>query len=146
VAEHQTQGRGKWGRQWSSPPGKNLLFSLLLYPRLKASHAPLLTQIACRSVAKVLERKFKLQPTFKRPNDVLIRGKKICGVLIEAQGRANGDLESLVIGIGLNVNASPEELVPGATSIREETGRKQARQALLGALLRQLARDLKNRV
>lgn len=94
----------------------------------------------------MLERKFKFQPTFKRPNDVLIRGKKICGVLVETQGRANGDLESLVIGIGLNVNSTPEELVPGATSVREETGRTHYRRALLKDLLRRLQSDLRGRV
>jgi BirA family biotin operon repressor/biotin-[acetyl-CoA-carboxylase] ligase len=93
-------------------------------------------------VAKVLKEKFGLQTTLKRPNDVLVKGKKICGVLVEAQGRANGRVESLVIGIGLNVNSSEEELVPGATSLKEESGKKEAKTPLFEALLRQLKSDL----
>ena len=143
VADYQIKGRGKWGKTWNSPSGKNLLFSLLLRPTLKAIRATGVTQVACRSVARVLERKCRLQPTFKRPNDVLVGGKKICGVLVEAQGRSNGDLESLVVGIGLNVNATPEDLADVATSIRGETGKRQSRSALLKALLAQLERDLK---
>lgn len=143
VAEYQTKGRGKWGRHWASPSGKNLLFSILLRPRLKASHAVGVTQIACRSVAKVLERQFKLCPTFKRPNDVMIKGKKICGVLVESKGSPNGDLDSVVIGVGINVNSQASELVPEATSILEETGRKRARELLLKDVIRQMRKDLR---
>lgn len=142
LAEYQTQGRGKWGRHWLSPAGKNLLFSILLHPQFNASKAPLLTQFACRSVAKVLEKEYKLAPAFKWPNDVLVKGKKICGILVEAKGQANGSLESLVIGIGINVNVQSDELFPGATSLREETGRKQSKERLLRALLKQIRKDL----
>ena len=143
VADYQTQGKGKWGRKWLSPRGKNLLFSVLLRPHFKAPQAPGVTQVACRSVAKVLKKKFGLQPTFKRPNDVLVKDRKICGVLVEAKGRSNGDLESLVVGIGLNVNASPRNPVLEATSLWEETGKKQSISVLLKALLTELNRDLK---
>lgn len=142
VADFQTRGRGKWGRKWVSPRGKNLLFSILLRPAFKAARAPALTQLACRSVAKVLMKRFRLAVAFKRPNDLLVGGKKISGILVEARGRANGELENLVIGIGLNVNSSPEELVSGATSLREEIGRRESRSGLLKALLRQLGKDL----
>lgn len=142
LADYQTQGRGKWGREWVSPRGKDLLFSILLYPTVKASQAPAITQLACRSVAKVLEEKYGLVPTFKRPNDILIRGRKICGVLVESKGRSSGQLESLVVGIGLNVNSSAKDLFPGATSVREETGKRQTRLPLLEALLTQLEKDL----
>ncbi len=142
VADYQTRGHGKWGRKWVSPRGKNLLFSLLLHPRLKASEAPGVTQIACRSVAKVLRKRFRFLPTFKRPNDLLVRGKKICGVLVEAQGRSDGRVESLAIGIGLNVNVPQKELVPGATSVREERGKKESRSPLFRAILQELRKDL----
>lgn len=142
LADYQTKGRGKWGREWVSPRGKDLLFSILLYPTVKVSQAAGITQIACRSVAKVLEEKYGLAPTFKRPNDVLIQGRKISGVLIESKGRSNGQLESLVVGIGLNVNSSVKDLFPGATSVLEETGKRQARGQLLEALLAQLEKDL----
>ncbi|MBI4115301.1 MAG: biotin--[acetyl-CoA-carboxylase] ligase [Candidatus Omnitrophica bacterium] len=143
VADYQTKGRGKWGRKWISPRGKNLLFSILLRPNFKASHAPWITQIACRSVAKVLGKRYDLTTSFKRPNDVLVNGKKICGVLVEAKGRTDGHIESLVIGIGLNVNTKGEEVFPGATSIYEEYGKRVSREALLKELLQQIAKDLK---
>lgn len=143
VADYQTRGHGKFGRKWVAPRGKNLLFSVLLRPSFKAVKAPLLTQLACRTVAGVLEREFGLQTTFKRPNDVLVGGRKISGVLVEAKGRSNGDLDCLVIGIGLNVNARPEELVPGATSLIEETGKRQSRRKLLRRLLAGLKKSLK---
>lgn len=92
----------------------------------------------------MLKNQFGLEPSFKRPNDVLVKGRKICGVLVEAQGRSNGDLESLVIGIGLNVNAPSRELAPGATSLVEETGKEQSRAALLKLLLVEIKRDLKD--
>ena len=142
VADYQTEGRGKLGRQWVSPQGKNLLFSILLRPEIKASRAPWLTQIICRSVAQVLRKKYGLVPTFKRPNDVMIRGKKICGVLIEAKGQSSGKLESLVIGVGLNVNSSSEELIEGATSLLEQTKKRQPRSGLLKDLLTQINNDL----
>ena len=142
VADYQTKGRGKWGRTWISPKGKNLLFSILLRPKMKSSQSPILTQISCRSVAKVLKRKLKLNLTFKRPNDILVKKKKICGVLVEAKGYVSGALESVVVGIGLNVNSTRKELLPGATSILAETGKKYPRKKLLSSLLQQLGKDL----
>ena len=142
IADHQTNGRGKPGRKWISPAGKDLLFSVLLRPRVPPHRAPLLTQIACRAVAKVLKG-CKITSTFKRPNDILVQGKKICGVLVEASSGSKGKLESAVVGIGLNVNASLKELVPQATSMKEITGREYSRQNLLKQILRELRNDLK---
>lgn len=73
----------------------------------------------------------------------MVGERKICGVLVEAKGRSNGDLESLVVGIGLNVNSRADELVPGATSLFEEIGVKQSRARLLKCLIAELRRDLK---
>ena len=140
VAEHQSEGRGKPGRTWESPPGKNLLFSLILRPTLSAAEAPLLTQIACRSIAAVLRNQYGLKPVFKRPNDVLVDGKKICGILTETSSSGR-KLEAVVVGIGLNVNASGPGLFPGSTSIREETGTETDRTTLLDHLLVQIEID-----
>ena len=144
VADHQTAGRGKPGRKWISPAGKNLLFSILLRPPVRPSRAPLLTQIACRSVAKVLKVKYQMVTTFKRPNDILVDGKKICGVLVEASSGSNGTLDSAIIGIGLNVNATSEELIPEATSLREVKGKEYNREIILKSILAQLKRDMKD--
>ena len=143
VADYQTEGRGKPGRKWISPSGKNLLFSLLLRPPIMARQAPLLTQVACRSVASVLRRKYGIASTFKRPNDILVHGKKICGILVESSSRPSGRLESAVIGIGLNVNAGFRELIPDAISMKALKNREYNRQKLLKEMLTQLKRDLK---
>ena len=144
VADYQTKGRGKPGRKWVSPRGKNLLFSLLLRPEIPPGRAPILTQIACRSVAKVLLEHYGISSTFKRPNDILVTGKKICGILVEASSSASGTLDCVVIGIGLNVNAQTRELVPEATSLKELTGKEISRENLLHEILNQLQEDLKS--
>ena len=143
VADYQTAGRGKPGRTWVSPAGKDLLFSLLLRPPIPPHKAPLLTQIFCRSVAKVLKSKFRIQSTFKRPNDVLVDGKKICGVLVECVSNGNCHVESIIAGIGLNVNSDIPNLLPTATSIKAIGGKKAGRSELLKSLLRQIQSDLK---
>lgn len=142
VADYQTQGRGKLGRKWISPPGKNLLFSLLLKPQVPAHRAPALTQIACRSVASILKNRYHMNPRFKRPNDILIKRRKICGVLVESSSKA-GRIEHAIIGIGLNVNAAPEELKDEATSMLTIRGRTTNRLKLLREILGQLKTDLK---
>lgn len=143
TADFQTEGRGKPGRVWISPEGKDLLFSVLLRPAIPVNQAPMLTQIACRSVASALRQQCSLEPEFKRPNDLLIGGKKICGILTEAMSDPAG-LHAVVIGIGLNVNSAHEELLPTATSLLIETGKSQDREALLTAILNQLREDIKS--
>ena len=140
VADYQTGGRGKPGREWVSLRGKNLLFSVLIRPKIAVNKAPMITQIACRSVAKVLKA-HGITPTIKKPNDVMVGGKKICGVLTESAATQT-ELHSVVIGIGLNVNAGTEELVPEATSMKAETRKTFDLNSLLDSLLEQLKKDL----
>lgn len=142
TTDFQTAGRGKPGNVWISPRGKNLLFSVLLRPPLPSHKAPILTQVACQAVRNALAQEFNLPVTLKRPNDVLIRGRKICGILTESVSSADGKVEAVVIGVGLNVNASAAELLPTATSLFVETGRVQDRDSLLQKLLDQLAQHL----
>jgi BirA family biotin operon repressor/biotin-[acetyl-CoA-carboxylase] ligase len=142
VADYQTEGHGKLGRQWVSPPGKNLLLTLLIRPPLAPHQAPALTQLACRSVARVLLNRCGIASTFKRPNDIMVGGKKICGVLVESLSNSK-KVEVAAIGIGLNVNAKERELVPGATSLKELTGEDFSREDLLESILEQLQFDLK---
>ncbi len=143
VTDFQTNGRGKPGRTWFSPAGKNLLFSVLIRPPIRPHQAPMITQIVCRSVAKALQTLYGISSSFKRPNDVMVDGKKICGVLVEAQSRSNGHLEGVVIGIGLNINADSAELLPEATSIKMEKQRIYSRRRILQGILRQLRKDMK---
>ncbi len=140
VADFQTGGRGKPGSQWVSPAGKNLLLSVLLRPRVAPNKAPMITQIVCRSVAKVLGQ-HGIISTFKRPNDVMVHGKKICGVLVESCTESD-QLESVIVGIGLNVNAENREMVPEAISMKEVKGHDLETEKILEELLLCLKSDL----
>ena len=141
TTDFQSGGRGKPGREWVSPKGKNLLFSILLRPEISPAKAPMLTQITCRTVQTVL-KKHGIESTLKRPNDVMVDGKKICGVLTESGSKEN-KIESIVAGIGLNVNASQKELIPEATSMKILTGRDFSRDEILRDFLAQYRLDLK---
>ena len=135
VAETQTAGRGRLGRSWSSPPRAALAFSVLLRPVAVAPAArawlPLLTGIA---VAAALRAEAGVTATLKWPNDVLVDGRKIAGILAEAHG------DAVVAGVGLNVTLTRAELpVPTATSLLLENAACLDRERLLAAMLTELA-------
>jgi BirA family transcriptional regulator, biotin operon repressor / biotin---[acetyl-CoA-carboxylase] ligase len=139
VAEAQTAGRGRLGRSWIAPPRTSLLFSLRLQPPLPTERLPELSLVAGRAVARALADETGLAPTLKHPNDVLIGGRKLCGILAEAsEGR-------VTLGIGVNVNQTeaelPRETVTPPTSLRLETERELDRAPLLAALLERLERE-----
>ncbi len=140
--DHQTEGRGKPGHKWQAVKGKDLLFSLLIRPAISPSKAPMLTQIACRSVAVVLKEKYGIDTVFKRPNDVMIGTKKICGVLVESSSTLQERIDCAVIGIGLNVNSESQEIFPTGISMKMVTGRECVCEEVLHALLEQLDKDL----
>ncbi|MFA5159607.1 MAG: biotin--[acetyl-CoA-carboxylase] ligase [Candidatus Omnitrophota bacterium] len=137
TADHQTAGRGKPGRQWLSPSGKNLLCSILLRPPLSPAQAPMLTQVACRAVAKVLKEKYDIVSEFKRPNDVMVGPRKICGILVEAFSTLS-KLEAAVIGIGLNVNTETMELSHEGVSMRVLKDKEYPLGEVLGHILEEL--------
>lgn len=145
AAKFQTAGRGKPGNVWVSSPGKNMLFTLLIRPQIQASKTPLLTQIACRSVAAVLQKEYGIESKLKRPNDILVKGEKICGILVESSSKSSGTLDYAMIGIGLNVHEAPTGPGIQATCMKTATGNAQdydmAR--LLTSILNQLDLDLK---
>lgn len=130
VSEYQTKGRGRFDRAWSSPRGKGLLFSLILYPKLKAGEAPILTHLAAEVVAESLSSQFNLSAKLKKPNDILVQGKKICGILTESS-TTKQNMDYVVVGIGLNVNSEKKDLIDSATSIRIETKKKVDKEPLL---------------
>jgi BirA family biotin operon repressor/biotin-[acetyl-CoA-carboxylase] ligase len=137
LAESQSAGRGRRGRSWVSTPGQNLTFSLILRPALAASRAPEITLAAAVAVAEVLE-KAAFDVRIKWPNDLLIGGRKVAGILTEVA--TDGDrLRQVILGIGVNVNLLrsdlPPELRAAATSLREERGEPLPRAFLLAALL-----------
>ena len=135
VADHQTEGRGQFGRKWLSQPGENLLFSIYFRPKIKPSEAAALTQITCQAVIAVLSD-HKISCTIKLPNDILVQGKKICGILTESSSSGE-KLEHIVVGIGLNVNSCQESLLEEATSVQIETKKVQDRKIILENILKE---------
>ena len=125
IADAQTGGRGRMGRSWVSPAGVNLYLSLVLRPKLTPRHAPQLTLLASLAVAEALESCFGLAAAVKWPNDVLLGGKKVAGLLGEIAATMAG-IEYIVMGIGLNLNMSaaqfPERPLYAATSVAIEKG------------------------
>lgn len=151
VAETQTRGRGRQGRTWISPPGENLLFSLLLrLAGLAPGRVPPLSLavglVVRDAIAKALGGERDAAVKVKWPNDVLIRGKKVAGILIES-GLAGSKVEYLVVGIGVNVHTRvfPSELSAIATSIALEGARSPAdRGELLADILAGLDHDIEH--
>jgi len=136
VAEEQTAGRGRLGRRWLAPAGTSLLCSLQLRPPVAPERLPELTSVASRACAEAIASLLGLEPELKFPNDVLLAGRKVAGILAEARE------ERVVLGIGVNVNVPAEELPPEvdlpATSLLVETGHEIDRAALLVELLERL--------
>lgn len=138
IAETQTKGHGRLGRRWASPTG-GLWFSLILRPKLRSGEAVKLTFVAGLAVAKVLREMFSLKAETKWPNDVLVNGRKICGILSEMNTTGEA-VNFVVVGIGVNVNFNvekvfPEQLRKTATSLEKELGRKVQLEKLFRALL-----------
>ncbi len=142
LAEHQTRGRGRQGHDWFSAP-RGLQFSVILRPGRQQGDAEALTRLGVLAAAEGVRELTGLDPEPKPPNDVLLRGRKVVGVLVET-GFRGGEPEWAVLGIGCNVNALPEDfpenLRPVATSLLAESGAPQDRAALLGAMLVHLER------
>ena len=113
VAETQTHGRGRLGRRWESPPLGNLYVSIILRPRMAPRHAPQITLTAAVALVETVNRFLPARASIKWPNDILVEGRKLAGILTEAACNAER-IEYVVLGIGLNVNCSaaamPEEL------------------------------------
>lgn len=137
TAEEQTSGRGRNGRAWASAPSRGLWTSLLLRPPTPEARllAPIAVGLAvCRAVEHLAP---ELEPRLKWPNDVLLGGRKLCGILCEAGGQ-----DSVVAGVGLNVGHTPADFPPGirgsAVSLAMATGREVPRGRLMGELLRSL--------
>lgn len=134
-AESQQSGRGQRGSTWSAPPGSSLLFSLLLFPPEPLSGPHFLTAWSALAVAETLQTSLGLRAVIKWPNDLLVGGKKICGILVEKG-------QGTVVGIGLNVSIGPEEFPKDlrlpATSLSTLLGREIDRTELAAKLLFQL--------
>lgn len=139
IAERQTRGRGRMGREWFSPEG-GLWFSVILRPRLAPGEVARLALMLGVAVARVLNA-YGLRCRLKWPNDVLVRDKKICGILTEIDAEMDR-VNYVIAGIGVNVNNEvgdfPEEFRDAATTMKAEIGRRVARAPLLRRLLEEL--------
>jgi BirA family biotin operon repressor/biotin-[acetyl-CoA-carboxylase] ligase len=139
-ADYQTRGHGRAGRHWFAPPGSALLCSMLLRPNLPPRALASLPLCFGVAVADAIEPLCGVLCQLKWPNDVLIRGKKVAGVLMTS--RLTGEtIDHLSIGIGVNVGATPQQLPPMATSLSIEIGRVVDREKLLTVLLANLDRQ-----
>jgi BirA family biotin operon repressor/biotin-[acetyl-CoA-carboxylase] ligase len=136
VAEEQTEGRGRLGRTWHAPARTSVLASVLLLPRAEAARLPELSLVAGGAVAEAIAQVTRIEPVIEFPNDVLVGGRKVAGILAEStEGR-------VVLGLGVNANQTFEELPENAstepTSLRLELGEPVDRARLLAEILARL--------
>ena len=142
VADGQTLGKGRRGREWESPKGTNLYFSMLLKPNFSTDKASMVTLVAAYSVAAVIRENTGLDAKIKWPNDIVVGKKKVCGSLTE-MSMERDYIHHIVVGIGINVNEEkfPSELEGMATSLKNEKGSIVSRANLLSDILLQFETD-----
>ena len=140
-AEHQTAGRGQRDNRWESAAGKGLWFSILLQPTIQINNSGRLTIWAIETISDSIQTEFSLAPRIKLPNDVQVRGRKVAGVLVEMRAQEKAP-HLAIVGIGINVNQSPEDFPPElqskAISLAMALRRPIDRQKFAVALLRNL--------
>jgi BirA family transcriptional regulator, biotin operon repressor / biotin---[acetyl-CoA-carboxylase] ligase len=143
-AESQTKGRGRMGRTWLSPAGKGLWFTVLLRPAISPQRATQLTVAAATALTRAITLQTGIVPEIKWPNDILIRGKKLCGILTEMNAEMDC-VKEVLLGIGMDVNLEsgdfPAQLRKTATSLLIETGQPVNRAELAVTIMRELDRD-----
>jgi BirA family biotin operon repressor/biotin-[acetyl-CoA-carboxylase] ligase len=142
LAEEQTAGRGRAGRSWHSERAAGIYLTLLLRPKISPVQAPLLTMMAGLSAHAAIAAQTGLEPDVKWPNDLMLSGKKVGGILTEMHAETNL-VRFVIVGIGINVNQEkfPADLNGIATSLRAETGKNQSRLELVARLLREFETD-----
>ena len=140
VADQQDAGKGRRGRGWSSLPGTGIFMTLILKPELNPSNASMLTLVTALATARALRRVVNVPALIKWPNDLVVNGKKICGMLTEMSAQFDY-INNIVIGIGVNVHneSFPEEIAKTASSLLLECGHRFHRRTLLRRV-RQLLR------
>lgn len=140
IADRQTSGKGRRGHEWESPAGTNAAFSFLLRPDFAPSRASMLTLVAGMAVAKAVLRLTDLPVKIKWPNDIVISGKKICGILTEMSAEIER-ISYVVVGIGININndAFPDNIKDVATSLKIESGHELHRADVVKEVLQAFA-------
>ena len=146
IAEIQTNGRGRLGRNWISPKG-GIWMSIILYPNITPEEVSLITLAAATAVCTVIEQLYNVYPCLKWPNDIILNGKKICGILTEGSIGPDG-LDYAILGIGLNLNFDnsnlPEEIKNLASTVISETGINFETEEVLRLLLLELNKAYKS--
>jgi len=134
IAEKQTEGRGRRGRSWFSPPGGGIYFSLILRPVISPGETPKITLMTAVVLAETLISLMKLKLRIKWPNDILVNGKKLAGILTEISTEMDA-VNYIIVGLGLNVNTQfeqfPQDIKGNATSILIENGKQFPRVKLI---------------
>ncbi len=137
LSEGQSKGRGRMGREWASPKGKGIYASIILRPRLTPTQAAKLTLLSGVAICGAIKNKTNCDARIKWPNDILIHGKKVAGILTELSAETDR-VKFVVIGIGLNVNSKSDSLPVGATSLRSELKKQISRVELLQEILQEM--------
>ena len=137
VADMQTAGRGRRGRGWDSPSGSSIYMSIMLRPKFPPVKAPMLTIVMAYSVARALRTCTGLDVQIKWPNDIVVNGKKICGILTEMSTEIDY-INHVVIGVGINVNQDtfPDDIKETASSLKMELGKRIKRSGLIAAVMK----------
>ena len=142
VSDRQDGGKGRRGRSWASPSGVGIWMSLILRPEIAPSSASMLTLAAALAVREGIQEETGLSPLIKWPNDLVLNGKKICGILTEMSTELM-EIQYVITGIGINVNQRefPSEIRDTATSLSLEAGRCSRRRSLIAAILKAFEKD-----
>lgn len=142
VSDRQDGGKGRRGRSWASPSGVGIWMSLILRPEIAPSSASMLTLAAALAVREGIREETGLSPLIKWPNDLVLNGKKICGILTEMSTELM-EIQYVITGIGINVNQRefPSEIRDTATSLSLEAGRCFRRSSLIAAILKAFEKD-----
>lgn len=141
IADEQTAGKGRSGRHWVTPPGEAIAFSLLLRPKLAPERISMVTLVMGLAVARAVNSLYGIDAGIKWPNDVVAKGKKLCGILTEMSAEI-GEVHYIVIGVGINANLTrfPEEIRSIATSLKLETGCEVNRAQLIAKVMEEFER------
>lgn len=141
IADEQTAGKGRSGRHWVTPPGEAIAFTLILRPKLTTDRISMVTLVMGLAVVQAINALYNLGAGIKWPNDAVVNGKKICGILTEMSAEIS-EIHYIVIGVGINANLThfPEEIKSIATSLKLELGREVNRAELIARIMEEFER------
>jgi len=142
VAETQTSGKGRLGRKWISPKGKGIYCSIILRPDMEIDSIPVITLAGAVSIQRTIKKVCGIDAGVKWPNDILIGGKKVCGILTEIKAQPDM-VDFLIIGIGININTDRKQIPPEATSLKIESAHCVSRTEFLRLMLNEMEKDYK---